>query len=230
MKNVAQISLKGARVKTAMMVALWGFGVAWSPTRAVGQCCGDCNGDGAVTVDEVITTVNRTLTGCEDDGICSMASCPAQLATCRDDLATYQCDVGAVPPSEQDRVREVVNSWFAAFSSNSFDSWAPDFATEDWNHINPFGGWAQGRDNILAGARLAHSTFLRGVTQTVEGMAARFATGDVAVVTATSRVSTYTTPDGVKHENTRERRTFVVVKRSGRWLVMQDQATIVVGG
>ena len=48
-----------------------------------------------------------------------------------------------------------------------------------------------------------------------------------AVVVATSRVSTYTTPDGVTHENTRERRTFVVVKRSGRWLVLLDQATLI---
>jgi hypothetical protein len=54
-------------------------------------------------------------------------------------------------------------------------------------------------------------------SETVEDVSVRFAT------------FTYTTPDGVTHENTRERRTFVVVKRSGRWLVMQDQATIVVG-
>lgn len=55
---------------------------------AVGQCCGDCNGDGMVTVDEIITAVNRALAGCSDDGICSMASCAGQLATCQSDLAT----------------------------------------------------------------------------------------------------------------------------------------------
>ena len=140
------------------------------------------------------------------------------------------CDVGAVPTTEQDRVREVVSSFYAAFSSNTFDSWAPNFTTEDWNHISPGGGTTQGRDNVLASLREVHSTFLSGVTDTVEDMSVRFATCDVAVVTATSRVSTYTTPDGVTHVNEQQRRTFVVVERSGRWLVMQDHNTVVVGG
>ena len=65
--------------------------------------------------------------------------------------------------------------------------------------------------------------------QTVDDMSVRFATFNFAVVVATSSVTTYTTPDGVTHENTRERRTFVVVKRGGRWLVMLDQATIIAG-
>src|SRR5262245_44504485 len=54
---------------------------------ALAQCCGDCGGDGAVTVEEIVTAVNRALTSCSDDGICSMTSCPAQLAECQDDLA-----------------------------------------------------------------------------------------------------------------------------------------------
>jgi len=27
------------------------------------QCCGDCNGDGSVTIDEILTTVNNALNG-----------------------------------------------------------------------------------------------------------------------------------------------------------------------
>jgi hypothetical protein len=61
---------------------------------AIGQCCGDCNGDGAVTVDEILTAVNHAMTNCSDDGICSASACPAQLATCRDDLATCQSQSG----------------------------------------------------------------------------------------------------------------------------------------
>jgi hypothetical protein len=37
---------------------------------------------------------------------------------------------------------------------------------------------------------------------------------------------TFTTPDGKKHENDRQIRTFVVVKRGAKWLIMQDQNTI----
>ena len=34
------------------------------------QCCGDCNGDGSVTVDEILKAINSALTSCSDDGIC----------------------------------------------------------------------------------------------------------------------------------------------------------------
>jgi hypothetical protein len=57
-------------------------------------------------------------------------------------------------------------------------------------------------------------------------MEVRFATLDVAVVTVPSTMcGAFTTPDGVKHENLRAIRTFVVVQRGGRWLIMQDQNT-----
>ena len=100
MKDVAHISLKRTRVKTAMVVALWAFGVAWSPTRAVGQCCGDCNGDGAVTVDEIITGVNHALGSCSDDGVCD-----ASVKQCGDDAVVagtvcmdkYEASVWRVP-------------------------------------------------------------------------------------------------------------------------------------
>ena len=72
-----------------------------------------------------------------------------------------------------------------------------------------------------------HTTFLKGVSDTIESMDIRFATPDVAVVTVTSRMSTFTTPDGVKRENELHIRTFVVVKRSGRWLIIQDQHTLI---
>jgi len=86
--------MKRAGVKTAMVVVLWGFGVAWSPLRAVGQCCGDCNGDGTVTVNEIVSSVNRALTQCSDDGICTMESCPAKLTQCQSDLASCQSQPG----------------------------------------------------------------------------------------------------------------------------------------
>lgn len=54
---------------SAALVAIVGLVVR----GAAAQCCGDCNGDGAVTVNELVTAVNRALTGCSDDGICSAA-------------------------------------------------------------------------------------------------------------------------------------------------------------
>lgn len=129
-------------------------------------------------------------------------------------------------PSDEEEVRQAVQSFHAAFNEHDFRS-AEEYTTEDWNHINPFGGWTRGRDAVLKELREVHSTFLKGVSATVEDTSVKFASRDVAVVTVTSRSSTFTTPDGVKHENERSIRTFVVVKRSGRWLIMQDQNTFI---
>jgi len=99
--------------------------------------------------------------------------------------------------------------------------------TEDWNHINPFGGWTRSREAVLKELKEVHSTRLKGVSDTIEDMTVRFATPDVAVVTVTSWTTSFTTPDGVRHENEHHIRTFIVVKRGGRWLIMQDQNTLI---
>ncbi len=124
-------------------------------------------------------------------------------------------------------VRQAVKSFYTAFD-NGFTG-EIKFATEDWNHINPYGGSTRGRENVLKEVREVHRTFLKRVSDTVEEMSVRFATRDVAVVTVTSVMITFVTPDGVKHENERHIRTFVVVKRGSRWLVMQDQNTAIGG-
>lgn len=129
-------------------------------------------------------------------------------------------------PNNEEQVRQAVQSFHAAFNSHDFGS-AEEYTTEDWNHINPLGGWTRGRDAVLKELKEVHSTFLKGVSSTIEDVSVRFASPDVAVVTVTSRSSTFITPDGVRHENERSIRTFVVVKRNSRWLIMQDQNTFI---
>ena len=123
-------------------------------------------------------------------------------------------------------VRQAVQAFYAAFNSHRFDR-AVEFTTDDWNHINPLGGRTRGRAAVLKEMEEVHSTFLKAVSDTIEQMDVRFATADVAVATVTSRVSTFATPDGVRHENEEQIRTFVVVKRGARWLIVQDHNTIV---
>jgi uncharacterized protein (TIGR02246 family) len=134
--------------------------------------------------------------------------------------------ISAQAPSSEAPVRQAVQAFYAAFNSHGFDR-AAEFTTDDWNHINPLGGRARGRAAVLKELKEVHSTFLKGVSDTIEQMDVRFATADVAVATVTSRVSTFTTPDGVKHQNEQQIRTFVVVKRGARWLIIQDHNTIV---
>ena len=92
----------------------------------------------------------------------------------------------------------------------------------------PFGGRDRGREATLKTVRAVHQTFLKGVTETIEDIDVRFASEDVAVATVTSTSSPFTSPDGVKRGVARGIRTFVVVKRGGRWLIMQDQNTAII--
>ena len=134
--------------------------------------------------------------------------------------------LSAQTSAKEIQVRKAVQSFYDAFNAHGFDR-AAEFTTEDWNHINPFGGRTRGRSETLKDLHQVHSTFLKGVSETVEEMDVRFADTNVAVVTVLSRIGTYVTPDGKKHENNQHLRTFVVVKKKGRWLIMQDQNTIV---
>ncbi len=135
--------------------------------------------------------------------------------------------VCAEPVGDERQVRDVVQAFYASFNSHGW-SRAAEFTTEDWNHINPGGGWTRGRAAVLLELEAVHQTFLKGVSDTVEEMTVRFASPDVAIVTVTSRVSPFMTPDGVVHRNEQHLRTFVLVRREQRWLIMQDQNTVVV--
>ena len=124
-------------------------------------------------------------------------------------------------------VRQAVAAFYLAFDQG-FEG-ACDFSTEDWVHINPGGGWTRGREAVLKEVREVHTTFLKGVTDSIEDMSVRFAARSVAIATVTSVMSPYLTNDGARHENERHIRTFVMVKRTGRWLIMQDQNTTIGG-
>jgi uncharacterized protein (TIGR02246 family) len=125
-------------------------------------------------------------------------------------------------------VRQAVQAFYAAFNAPNGFQRAAEFSTDDWNHINPFGGRTNGRRAVLNEVEEVHRTFLKGVTDTVKQMDVRMASPDVAVVTVTSTMSPFTTPDGVRHEADGQIRTFVVVQRGQRWLIMQDHNTFVV--
>ncbi|HET8650423.1 MAG TPA: SgcJ/EcaC family oxidoreductase [Gemmatimonadales bacterium] len=141
-------------------------------------------------------------------------------------LALTAAPLSAQTADADSAVRHAVQAFYDAFNSHHFDR-AADFTTDDWNHINPYGGRTRGRAAVLAELREVHSTFLRNVSDSVRQMDVRFASPEVAVATVVSQVSAMTTPDGVNHPSERQIRTFVVVRRGSRWLVMQDHNTIV---
>jgi uncharacterized protein (TIGR02246 family) len=121
--------------------------------------------------------------------------------------------------------RRAVQRFYEAFNAHGWDR-AAEFTTEDWVHINPSGGVTRGRAAVLAELREVHGSFLKGVTDTPDSIAVRLATPDVAVATVPGRMTPFTTPDGVRHVNELQVRTFVVVRRAGVWRIMQDQNTV----
>ena len=132
--------------------------------------------------------------------------------------------------SSQDKeaVKKVVITFQEDFNDGSFKN-AAAYSTTDWEHINPGGGIDKGRDSVLKTVRAVHQTFLKGVTMLIESMDIRFITPDVAIADVIHKVDNYTTPDGVKHENERHIKTYVVVKKKGKWLLAQDHNTVIRG-
>jgi uncharacterized protein (TIGR02246 family) len=128
---------------------------------------------------------------------------------------------------EEVLVRQAVGAFYTAFDQGFVEPC--DFAHEDWAHINPYGGWTRGRENVLTEVREVHTTFLKDVTDTIEDMSVRFATANVAIATVISMMSKWVSPDGITHANARYIRTFVVVKQHDRWLVLQDHNTAISG-
>jgi uncharacterized protein (TIGR02246 family) len=132
----------------------------------------------------------------------------------------------ALSDDREAAVRTAIRAFYEAFNDGFVGP--ADYATEDWNHINPYGGRDRDREATLKTVRGVHQTFLKGTTDTIENMDIRFASQDVAVGTVTSLMSPFTSPDIVKHGAERHIRTFVVVKRGGHWLIMQDHNTTVI--
>jgi uncharacterized protein (TIGR02246 family) len=122
-----------------------------------------------------------------------------------------------------DDVRATVQAFYTAFDEGFVHE--VRFATDDWYHVNPFGGVDRGLAATLKEVRDVHTTFLKGVTDMPSSIDVRFATDDVAVATVTSALSAFTGPDGVHRAAQRQVRTFVLVRRDGRWLIMQDHNT-----
>lgn len=134
--------------------------------------------------------------------------------------------VPAQTPNSETLVRKTVQAFYAAFNSHGFGH-AAEFTTDDWNHINPYGGRTHGRAEVLRELHEVHGTFLSGVSDNIEKLDVRFAGKDAAVATVVSRMSTFTSPDGIRHVNEQHIRTFVLARRGARWLIMQDQNTVV---
>ena len=123
-------------------------------------------------------------------------------------------------------IKQVVNAFQHDFNEGSFKN-ATTYTTADWVHINPLGGIDKGRDNVLKVVRSVHQMFLKGVNMRIETMDIRFITSNVAIADVIHQIDNYTTPDGVQHTNERHIKTYVIVREKDKWLLTQDNNTII---
>lgn len=126
----------------------------------------------------------------------------------------------------EDSIKKVVVAFQDDFNDGGFEN-AASYTTADWEHLNPLGGITRGRGEVLKAVKNAHLTFLKGVTMTIESMTIRFITSDVAIANVIHKINPYESADGVKHENERRLKAYVIVKQNGQWLLTHDQNTIV---
>jgi len=128
----------------------------------------------------------------------------------------------------EELVKNVVLAFQDDFNEGGFKK-AEFYTTIDWEHINPGGGITKGRENVLKEVRAVHQTFLKGVSLTIESITIRFLTPTVAIADVVHKISDYELPQGVEHQNERQMKTYIIVKRQNKWLLTLDQNTVIAG-
>ena len=129
-------------------------------------------------------------------------------------------------PQNEQLVKNVVLAFQDDFNQGGFKN-ATTYTTKDWEHINPGGGITKGREAVLKEVRTVHQTFLKGVSMTIESITIRFLTPTVAIADVVHKSSDYELPEGIKHQNERQRKTYIIVKKEQKWLLTLDQNTVI---
>ena len=143
-------------------------------------------------------------------------------------LASILSAAGSATSRNDEAVTTVVRLFQEDFNDGAFKK-APSYTTEDWEHIHSGGGITRGRDEVLRDVRGVHQTFLKGVSMMIDSMSVRYLTSDVAIVDAVHTVSPHKSSSGQMHVNEQWRKTYVIVRTQGRWLLAHDHSTTIEG-
>jgi uncharacterized protein (TIGR02246 family) len=123
-------------------------------------------------------------------------------------------------------VKNVVLAFQNDFNDGEFKK-VETYTTDDWEHINPGGGITKGRKAVLEEVRAVHQTFLKGVTMVIESIEIRFLTSNVAIAKVIHKITSYELPQGVKHENEQQMKTYIIIKKGKKWWLTLDQNTVI---
>lgn len=141
-------------------------------------------------------------------------------------------DAGAMvateAPAEADRaaVRQIVYDFEAAWNRHDMTAFAALFHEDaEWVHWR--GGLWSGRAEIYEGHRAVHEAYYRDSHATVRGIEAlNFLAPTVAYVRVRSDMTGDSRSPG---ETFRYRRTMILSKRDGRWLIIKGHNTRIIG-
>jgi len=78
--------------------------------------------------------------------------CPAEQSV----SVAFERVYNGIMDNKEDKIRDVVKSFYEAFNSHNFES-AEQYTTSHWIHVNPLGGWSEGRDAVMDKLKQVHS-------------------------------------------------------------------------
>ena len=123
-------------------------------------------------------------------------------------------------------LENMVPAMEAAWRTGDAASYAAQF-TVDAEHVNAYGMWWHGRDEIFDGIGFALSQIYPTNQITTSEFAVEALSPDIAVVRYRWRLQPYSDPDGTHYADPQGRIINVLVKRSDGWRIRFFQSTFI---
>ncbi len=130
-------------------------------------------------------------------------------------------------PADQTAIRAVLDNEITAWNHHDMHAYVADM-TDDVEWVNIVGMRWVGKDEVFRAHQRYHETIFKNRTlQPWTTVDIRSVTPDVAIVTAVGDADGFTGTDGRIHPPSTSMLTFVLVHRSGRWLIAEGHNTTV---
>jgi uncharacterized protein (TIGR02246 family) len=127
--------------------------------------------------------------------------------------------------TDEQAVRSVLASFDDAFNRHDAEGVSALY-TDDAEFINVAGMWWRGRVEIKQGTAWVLENIFKNTQIHTDSVAVRFPTPDTAIAVITSHtVGSFVLPDGTRITSTKNRLSYFMVKREGRWLIAGGQNT-----